>query len=254
MTDRTPDHMAVVTGAGSGLGRALAIALCAKGVRVAGMGRRAGALEGTAKLAGAGFTAIPADVSDPKSVKSAFQQVRAITPVTILINNAGVYPHRDIFDETADSFMATVNTNLGGMVACTREALQDMGETGQGRIVNVSSFSDIAPPPCSAAYSVSKGACTIFSRTLVADLGDRLPGIVITTWMPGMLATDMGIPEGLDPEIAAGWGAALALWSDRSLNGAVFEMDREILPPRGLKEKLKDVLLMRRRSARRIAV
>ncbi|MGX9352182.1 SDR family oxidoreductase [Shimia sp. W99] len=246
--------MTVVTGAGSGLGRALAVELCARGQHVAGLGRRADALQETAALAGDLFTAIPADVSDPASVKAAFAQARALGPVTILINNAGVYPHRDIFDETAQSFMETVQTNLGGMVTCTREALADMGAAGEGRIVNVSSFSDLSPPPCSAAYSVSKGACTVFSRALVADLGDRLPGIVVSTWMPGMLNTDMGIPEGLDPAVAAKWGAALALWSDRTLNGTVFEMDREILPPRGLKGKLKDMLLLRRRKPRRISV
>lgn len=245
-----PKTIAVVTGAGSGLGRALAIELCRKEQTVAGLGRRADALQATAALAGEAFLPIVADVSDAGSVADAFAQIRATAPVGLLINNAAVYPQRDILDETADSFMNTININLGGMVACTREALSDMGAAGRGRIVNVSSFSDIAPPPCSAAYSVSKGACTVFSRALVADLGDRLPDIVVSTWMPGMLATDMGVPDGLEPAVAAKWGAALALWPDRSLNGTVFEMNREILPPRGLKGKLKDLILMRRRAAR----
>ncbi len=68
-----------------------------------------------------------------------------------------------------------------------------------------------------------------------------------------MLATDMGVPDGLDPALAATWGAALALWQDPSLNGAVFEMDREILPPRGMKSRLRDALLLRRRQPRRLA-
>ncbi|PSL19175.1 SDR family oxidoreductase [Shimia abyssi] len=254
MTKTIRTGMAMVTGAGSGLGRALAIALCAKGQRVAGLGRRAEALDETAELAGDLFTGIPADVADWAAVEAAFGQIREIAPVSILINNAGVYPHRDILDESAASFMQTVDVNLGGMVACTRAALEDMSATGRGRIVNVSSFADIAPAPCAAAYSVSKGACTIFSRALVADLGDRLPDIVVSTWMPGMLATEMGHPDGLAPDVAANWGAALALWHERSLNGAVFEMDREVLPPRGLKGKIKDAVLMRRREARRIAV
>lgn len=251
MTDLSKG-VAVVTGAGSGLGRALSVALTERGQRVVGLGRRADTLDETATEAGDLFTPITADVSDPDAVRAAFTQARAIAPVTVLINNAGVYPHRDIFDETTESFMATVNTNLGGMVACSREALVDMGATGVGRIVNVSSFADLAPMPCSAAYSVSKGACTIFSRALVADLGDRLPGIVVSTWMPGMLRTDMGLPDGLDPAVAANWGATLALNADRSLNGTVWEMDREIPRARGLKSRIKDALLLRRPKARRL--
>ncbi|WP_435230695.1 SDR family oxidoreductase [Pseudopelagicola sp. nBUS_20] len=254
MTQTYQNHMVVLTGAGSGLGRALAINLCRNGVRVAGFGRRKSALLETANEAGKLFIPIATDVSDPAQVASAFQQVRAISPVTHLINNAAVYPHRDIFAETAFTFMETINTNLGGMVACTREALTDMGSVGRGSIVNVSSFADVLPAQCGAAYSVSKGACTIFSRALVADLSDRLPGIIVTTWMPGILATDMGIPEGMDPKIAARWGAALALWNDRTLNGAVFEMDREILAPQGLKRRLKNLILAKSQKPRRISL
>ncbi len=248
------EEIAVVTGAGSGLGRALAVALCAKGLRVAGLGRRAEALEETAKLAGDGFLPVVADVADPAQVRAAFETIRAVAPVSRLINNAAVYPHRDMLDETGESFMQTVAINLGGTVACTAEALKDMTTSGRGRILNVSSFADMHPLPCSAAYAVSKGAVTTFSRALVADLGDRLPKIVVTTWMPGMLDTQMGLAEGLDPAVAANWGAALLLWDDPDLNGAVFEMDREILPPRGLKGRLKDAVRLRRRKPRRIVV
>ncbi|SMP01827.1 SDR family oxidoreductase [Shimia sagamensis] len=245
-------QLAAITGAGSGLGQALAIELCGRGLLVAGLGRRKDALNETATLAGDSFTPVVADVSDPGQVRAAFETIRAIAPVSILINNAGVYPHRDILDETPESFMQTVAINLGGTVACTSEALKDMTVAGRGRILNVSSFADMHPLPCSAAYSVSKGAVTTFSRALVADLGDRLPKIVISTWMPGMLNTDMGLAEGLDPAVAAKWGAGLALWEDPSLNGAVFEMDREILPPRGLKGRLKDAVRLKRRKPRLI--
>ncbi|MFY0619881.1 SDR family oxidoreductase [Shimia sp.] len=247
------EQFAVITGAGSGLGQALAAALCARGIAVAGLGRRADALQDTATLAGEKFTPIVADVSDPQEVAAAFAHIRAIAPVSILINNAAVYPHRDMLDETGESFMQTVATNLGGTVACSREALKDMTVAGRGRIINVSSFADLSPLPCSAAYSVSKGAVTIFSRALVADLGDRLPNIVVSTWMPGMLNTSMGLAEGLDPAVAAQWGAALALWDDPALNGAVFEMNREILPSRGLKGRIKDIVRFKRRVPRQIA-
>lgn len=245
------DGIAVVTGAGGGLGRALALELVARGVRVAAIGRSPGGIEETAAMAPEGrIMTVMADVADADAVRNAFAAITEAAPVSVLINNAAVYPRRDFLDESGESFAATVAVNLGGMVNCTRAALDGMVRTGRGRIVNVSTFADMAPLPASAAYSVSKGAGRILTRALVADLGDRFPGIVITDWMPGMLATRMGIADGLAPGVAARWGAALALWDDPALNGAVFEMNREVLPPRGLKARLRDALLMRRRPPR----
>lgn len=241
--------LAVVTGAGAGLGRALAVELVRQGVRVAGLGRGLAALEETRRLTGEGFSAHVCDVSDAAAVAATFER---LGPVSLLINNAAIYPRRDFLDETSESFMHSVSINLGGTVACTRAALSGMVEAGTGRIINVATFADIAPLPASSAYAVSKGAARIFTKALVADLGDRFPDIVISDWMPGMLATGMGIKDGLDPAVSARWGAALGLWHARSLNGAVFEMDREVLPPRGLKGKVKDLILLRGRSNPRI--
>ena len=188
----------------------------------------------------------------PAPVAKAFQTVDQIGPVSILINNAALYPRRDILDETPESFAETVNVNLGGVVSASHEALARMVQSGHGRIVNVASMADVAPLPASAAYSVSKGAARVFTRALVADLADRFPNIVISDWLPGMLATRMGVDDGLPPEVAARWGAALALLQDPSLTGTIWEMDTELLPPRGLKGKVKDLVLMRRRRPRRI--
>jgi NAD(P)-dependent dehydrogenase (short-subunit alcohol dehydrogenase family) len=245
--------VAVVTGAGSGLGRALAIELADRGMKVVGFGRRLDALKETATLTPDGqFFPMQLDVSDGEGVREAFRIIAATHgPVTLLINNAGVYPHRDIFDETVESFMDTMSKNLGGTFACSREALENMSETGIGRIINVSSFADIAPLPASSAYAVSKGAGQIFTRALTADLADRFPNIVVSTWMPGMLATDMGVSHGLSPNVAAKWGVNLAFMHDPSLNGVVFEMDTEVPPARGLKQKLKDLLRLRRTPQKR---
>ena len=240
--------LAVVTGAGSGLGRALAVELVARGMQVAGFGRSAEPLAQTAALAGTGFHPHVVDVADADAITDAFTALQArFAPVTILINNAAVYPRRDILDESPQSFMTSVAVNLGGMVNCTDAALRGMVETGVGRIMNVSTFADIAPLPASSAYAVSKGAARIYTRALVADLGDRFPRIVINDWMPGMLATQMGIAAGLDPAVAARWGATLALWHDPSLTGTIFEMDHEMIPPRSFKGRIKDRLLLRPR-------
>ncbi|MBE9636042.1 SDR family oxidoreductase [Salipiger mangrovisoli] len=255
MTKLTPaDGIAVITGAGSGLGRAMSLALTRRGFAVAGLGRRRAALEETRAMSAPGrFHLYPTDIAAPAEVARTFARIRAEHGrIALLVNNAAAYPRRDILNENAESFMATVATNLGGTVACCRAALEDMVETGRGRILNVATFADLAPLPASSAYSVSKGAARIFTRALIADLSDRFPDIVITDWMPGMLRTQMGIPDGLPPEQAALWGVALALDADPALTGATFEMDREILPPRGGRDRLKDLLRLRRRRPRRI--
>ncbi|MCA0940368.1 SDR family oxidoreductase [Salipiger pacificus] len=255
MTQLTPESgLAVVTGAGSGLGRAMAIELTQRGFSVAGLGRRRAALEETRAKAEPGrFHLYPADLALPQEVAETFARIRSEHGrIALLINNAATYPRRDILDESGESFMATVATNLGGTVACSRAALEGMVAEGRGRILNVATFADLAPLPASSAYAVSKGAARIFTRALIADLADRFPEIVITDWMPGMLRTQMGIPDGLPPEEAARWGVALALDANPALTGATFEMDREILPPRSLKGRLRELLLMRRRRPRRI--
>ncbi|WP_137702256.1 SDR family oxidoreductase [Marimonas lutisalis] len=249
--ERLISGVALVTGAGGGLGRELARALSARGLRVAALGRDENALAQTADNEGR-ITPILADVSDFNSLRSAFTAADRLGPLTLLINNAATYPRRDILDESPESFMATVNTNLGGTLAASRLALDRMVETGFGRILNVATFADLHPLPASSAYSVSKGAARILTRALVADLADRFPDIVMSDWMPGMLATRMGIPDGLDPAQSAQWGVELALWHDRTLTGTTFEQAQEIPPPRGLKSRLKDRLWGRRVTPRRL--
>ncbi|WP_232492573.1 SDR family oxidoreductase [Novosphingobium kaempferiae] len=246
--------IAVVTGAGRGLGRALAVELVARGCTVAGLGRSAADLAETSALStGPGaFHALTCDVSDYDSVRNAFAQIRALGPVAILINNAAVYPRRDFLDETAESFMQSIATNLGGMVACSRLALDDMVSRGTGRIVNVTSFADLAPICASSAYSVSKGAGRIFTRAMVADLEGRFPGIVVSDWIPGALRTTMGLPDGIEPEDAARWGAELALSQHPSMNGTLWERNNEVLAPQSLKRRLFNRLLMRRTPAPRM--
>ncbi|WP_425093886.1 SDR family oxidoreductase [Tropicimonas sp. S265A] len=244
--------IAVVTGAARGLGRALATELCARGVCVAGIGRSATSLAPvTEALAEHTFLPVVADMADPDAVAAAFREVdAAFGPVEILINNAAVYPHRDILEETPGSFMDTLAINLGGPVAANHEALKRMVKTGQGRIITVTSYAGRRPAPMSAAYSVSKEAARALHRALHADLGDRFPGIILTDWIPGALNTEMGISNGLDPARVARWGAELALSRDRSLNGAIFDENREDLPPQSFKRRLFEKVTGRARRPR----
>ena len=241
------DHVAVVTGASQGLGKAMALALAERGIAVAGIARSADALK--AALAGHPVHPVAADVGDPGAVAAAFDDIRAtLGHPTILINNAALYPHRDILDETPESFMATVNVNLGGAFACCHAVLPAMVERGAGRILNVATFADVRPAPLAAGYSVSKGAMRILTRALLADLGDRFPGIVINDWIPGALKTRMGLADGIPPDEAALWGVNLALMDDPALSGRIFERNREHMPAKSLKGKIKDRLLGQARA------
>ena len=247
-SDEIRNGVAVVTGAGRGLGRELCRNLIAKGMQVAGISRDPRSLETLAAELGDAFLPVTADVADAKAVSAAFDEIGTSKGApTILINNAAVYPRRDILDETPETFAETVNTNLMGVFHCCHAALPNMIARGCGRIVNVSTFAHIAPAPTAAAYSVSKGAANILSKSLIADLGDRFPNIVINDWIPGELKTEMGRPEGIDPAQAAEWGVRLALWHDPMLTGRLFERNFEFLESISLKRRLLNRLIGRKR-------
>ncbi|MEP5152405.1 SDR family oxidoreductase [Planktotalea sp.] len=254
----TADHIirngaAIVTGAGSGLGRALAHKLANQGMHVALLGRREPSLIETARATPELLHPFVCDVADASAVTTTVAQITTdLGAPRLLINNAAIYPRRDILDIPTDAFMDSIAINLGGVVNATQAVLPHMIKDGIGRILNVATFADMSPLPMSSEYSVSKGAARIFTRALIADIGDRFPDIVVGDWMPGMLATQMGIEDGLAPDAAAGWGAALALMHDPALTGTTFEMDREILQGSGLKRKLKALLTLSRPQKPRI--
>ena len=237
----------MVTGAGRGLGRELALELARRGIHVAAIGRQSGDLTSLAEEWPEGqVIPVVADVANPDAVREAFDQIsQRLGPVEILINNAAVYPHRDFLDETPEQFMETVAINLGGMATCSMMALEHMVASGYGRIVNVVSFADIHPAHLSSAYSVSKGAGRILTKAMVTDLADRFPEIVINNWIPGALSTKMGIPDGHDPKKAAKWGAELALWHDPSIMGTTFVENREHLSQPSLKRRIFNALTRR---------
>lgn len=243
---------AVVTGAGSGLGRELARQLAQQDWQVAALGRRAAPLEALAAEQ-PGIRPWPCDIAEPRAVAETFAALRAEAPVGMLIANAAIYPRRDFLQETAEEFGAVMAANFGGYLACAKEALTDMVALGRGRILNVSSFADLGPLPGSAAYSVSKGAGRLLTRALAAELGARFPQIVISDWIPGALATEMGLPGGIKPEVAAAWGVALAQMDDPGLTGTLWERDREVLPPASLKRRLAGALgIVPRRRPRQL--
>jgi NAD(P)-dependent dehydrogenase (short-subunit alcohol dehydrogenase family) len=158
---------AIVTGAGSGIGRAVALALAADGWAVALAGRTAAALEDTAGrgdgLAGQ-LRAVPTDVTDEASVRALFAATRqAFGRLDLLFNNAGRnQPEAPIDDLPLEQWRAVLDVNLTGTFLCTREALRLMKAQSPrgGRIINNGSIAAHVPRPLAAAYSASKHGVT----------------------------------------------------------------------------------------------
>jgi NAD(P)-dependent dehydrogenase (short-subunit alcohol dehydrogenase family) len=167
-------RIAIVTGAGSGVGRAAALALAADGWRVALAGRRKDQLEETAKLAGPATTlVVPTDVTDPASVEALFAEVvRQFGRVDLLFNNAGVgAPGVPLEELPLAEWRKVVETNLNGMFYCIQQAFKVMKaqDPRGGRIINNGSISAYAPRPNSIAYTATKHSVTGLTRSASLD-------------------------------------------------------------------------------------
>ena len=169
------EKVAVVTGAGSGIGKAAALALLKEGYRVVLVGRRAELLVKAVAESGAGPSAlaIPADVGNPESVRMLFQKTKeAFGRVDLLFNNAGVNaPGIPFEDRTYEQWKAVVDTNLTGMFLCAQEAFRIMKsqEPHGGRIINTGSVSAHVPRPDSAPYTATKHGVTGLTRSISLD-------------------------------------------------------------------------------------
>ncbi|WP_411105844.1 SDR family oxidoreductase [Streptomyces sp. cmx-4-9] len=167
---------AVVTGAGSGIGRSVALALAGAGWAVTVAGRRPEPLEETARAAGAdaGVLCVPADVGDPQDVAALFTAVRERHGrLDLLFNNAGTFgpggvPLEDI---SYEAWRAVVDVNLTGSFLCAQAAFRQMKEQDPqgGRIINNGSISAHVPRPHSIAYTATKHAMTGLTKSLSLD-------------------------------------------------------------------------------------
>jgi NAD(P)-dependent dehydrogenase (short-subunit alcohol dehydrogenase family) len=220
--------VAVVTGAGSGLGRGIAQALLAAGWRVAVAGRREHTLRETlasvAAPAGAGL-AVPADVTVPESVAGLFDAVRQRWQrVDLLVNNAGMFGPPGAADELSlPGWQQAVDTNLTGAFLCAHHAIRMMKTQAPrgGRIINNGSISAHSPRPHSVAYTATKHAITGLTKSISLD--GRAFDIACGQIDIGNAATDMtgqmsgGVPQAdgsvaPEPTFDAGHVAAAVLY------------------------------------------
>jgi len=168
--------VAIVTGAGTGIGRQTALALLREGYAVALAGRRLERLQETvdqAGAAGARALAVPVDVSDPASVRALFDRTReAFGRLDLLFNNAGRgAPPVLLEDLSHEQWKAVVDVNLTGVFLCTQEAFRIMKSQRPmgGRIINNGSISAHAPRPNSAPYTATKHAITGLTKSTALD-------------------------------------------------------------------------------------
>jgi NAD(P)-dependent dehydrogenase (short-subunit alcohol dehydrogenase family) len=170
------NRVAIVTGAGTGIGKSAALALLKDGYRVGLVGRRRELLERTAQDAGPASPntlVLPADIGKPESVKALFAQVRETWGrLDLLFNNAGMgAPAIPMEELSFEQWKAVVDVNLSGMFLCSQEAIKIMKSQDPrgGRIINNGSISAHAPRPNSAPYTATKHAVTGLTKCISLD-------------------------------------------------------------------------------------
>jgi NAD(P)-dependent dehydrogenase (short-subunit alcohol dehydrogenase family) len=202
----TNRKVAVVTGAGSGIGRAASLALQGAGYSVVLAGRRGTELERTAAMArpvGGEMIAVPTDIGDPAAVRALFVRTReTFGRLDLLFNNAGMgAPGIPMEDLTYEQWIAVVNVNLTGAFLCAQEAIRIMkAQTPRGgRIINNGSISAHTPRPNSAPYTATKHAITGLTKCIALD--GRKYGIACGQIDIGNAGTEMtarmaaGVPQ-----------------------------------------------------------
>jgi meso-butanediol dehydrogenase / (S,S)-butanediol dehydrogenase / diacetyl reductase len=192
---------AVVTGGHDGIGYYISQALLTAGARVAILGRRRERLEQAAAALGGDAAPFVCDIADPDSVRAAFAAVdQRFGALHALINNAAVFPIFKIGDATDEELRQVVDTNVLGVLYCTRAAIERMRATGGGDIVMLSSESVLRPFPYLSAYAATKAAVETLCRGLRSEL--RQHGIRVGVLRSGHVEVPGREGSRWDPERA----------------------------------------------------
>lgn len=205
MAVQTESKVAVVTGGGTGIGRAAALALLGAGWRVALAGRRMEPLQETIALAAAPehLLAVPTDVTDPASVEALFSRtVQAWGRVDLLFNNAGITGTRAAarcHETPVEEWDRVLGVNLRGPFLMTRAVLPTMLAAGGGHVINLVSIAGIVATRGRCAYTASKGGALMFTKSLAADYAAE--GIRANAVCPGWVHTAMTSWRLDDPEL-----------------------------------------------------
>jgi 3-oxoacyl-[acyl-carrier protein] reductase len=184
---------ALVTGAGRGIGRAIALALGRAGVAVTGVARTAADLEtlvGEIERAGGRALAFPGDVRDPAVCTGAVARAGAAHGrLQILVNNAGIGGHAPVAETSDEQWQKILDTNLTAVFRLTRAALPQLTDGG-GHVFMISSLAGVNPISGMSAYCASKAGLDHFTRCLMLEV--RQQGVKVTTIAPGSVDTEFG--------------------------------------------------------------
>ncbi|QDA35907.1 SDR family oxidoreductase (plasmid) [Paracoccus liaowanqingii] len=247
MRDQPEYVIAVVTGASSGLGRALSFRLTAEGIHVVGIARNNLDLAETERGCKEGkFTPISCDVSNSAQIEAIAKSIeKSIGPVSILINNAALCVEQDFLGTSSDKIAEHVAINCLGPLYAAKAFIPPMLARNHGRIINVGSFAGDDPLVGKMGYSVSKAGARAFSKGLAKELEAFLPAVTVSEWIPSIMSTGIGRPEGISPDEAAYWGAALALDFRLEYHGLTFLKNKELIECRSFRNRVLDRVFFR---------
>ena len=250
MNSRLKDKIAIVTGAGSGIGRAIALAMVREGARVVLVGRRNDRVEAVAREVpreGQGSAmALAADVSKRDSIERVLQETaKAFGGINVLVNNAGILHPGTAEQITEAQWDETFNINVRGLWLLSRAVLPHLRKAGGGSIINVASVLGINGVRNRAAYAASKGAVVLLTKCMAIDHGHE--NIRVNAICPSFVETDLTAavlskaadPDAMrrerigvhpmgrlgQPEDMAGLAVYLASDESSWVTGAVFPVD-----------------------------
>jgi NAD(P)-dependent dehydrogenase (short-subunit alcohol dehydrogenase family) len=183
-------RVALVTGGGRGIGRAIALRLAADGLAVAVAARSRDQVDDTARAAGARALALMLDVTDAASIAAAVERThRELGPVDVLVNNAGVAESAQFVKTEPDFWDRHFAVNVRGPYLLTRAVLPGMLERRWGRVINIASLAGLFGSPYVTAYTASKHALVGFTRALATEVSGK--GVTVNALCPGFTATDI---------------------------------------------------------------